>query len=116
MGVSLARLIALLLGLTLIGLGVVFIAAMPGPIVGLWVIAGGAVLVVGAVLERMRYRSAAAEREQQPPGPGGGEPLDTALEPRFRPTEERFVDPTTHLAMRVWLDPATGERRYRVEG
>lgn len=112
---SLARLVALLFGLSLVALGVVLILTMPGPILGLWVGAGGAVLVVGAVIERMRYRSAAAERGQAPPGPGGGEPVDAPLESRFRPTDERFVDPTTHHTMRVWLDPATGERRYRAE-
>jgi hypothetical protein len=25
---------------------------------------------------------------------------------------ERFVDPTTGVPMQVWVDPATGERRY----
>lgn len=34
-------------------------------------------------------------------------------EARFRATEERFVDPTTRRQLRVWVDPATGERRYR---
>jgi hypothetical protein len=38
------------------------------------------------------------------------------MEPRFRRTDERFVDPTTHIPMVVWLDPETGERRYRAEG
>ena len=31
---------------------------------------------------------------------------------RFRPTDERFIDPETGQAMIVWADPATGERRY----
>ena len=43
-------------------------------------------------------------------------PLDEKLEPRFTPTTERFVDPTTGLAMRVYVDAASGERRYRAEG
>jgi hypothetical protein len=32
-----------------------------------------------------------------------------------RPTEEVFVDPQTGKRMRVWYDPATGEREYRAE-
>ena len=50
------------------------------------------------------------------PGPGGGESLDTPMEPRFRRTDELFEDPSSRRTMRVWLDPATGERRYRAEG
>jgi hypothetical protein len=69
------------------------------------------VLIVGAViLERSRYRSLRAERTGDPAGPGGGE--TRAPDPRFRPTAEVFVDPTTHVRMRVWVDPATGERLY----
>jgi hypothetical protein len=67
------------------------------------------------VLERQRYRSNAAERAGLAPGPGGGEEPDRPLEARFRPTDERFVDPTSGRRMRVWVDPASGERRYRTE-
>ena len=35
--------------------------------------------------------------------------------PRFRPTEERFEDPTKRQRMRVCLDPGSGERRYAPE-
>ena len=39
------------------------------------------------------------------------------MEPRFRRTDELFEeDPSSRRTMRVWLDPATGERRYRAEG
>jgi hypothetical protein len=38
------------------------------------------------------------------------------MEPRFRRTDEFFEDPTSRQRMRVWLDPVTGERRYRAEG
>ena len=62
-----------------------------------------------------RYRSAAAERTNALVGPGGGEPAGTKLEPRFRVTNEAFVDPTTGVRMRVAVDPATGERRYLPE-
>ena len=57
-----------------------------------------------------------AELSQEAPGPGGGEPTDRPMETRFQRTDERFVDPTTHTLMVVWLDPETGERRYRAEG
>ena len=66
--------------------------------------------IAAVVLERTRYRSLHAEATGAGHGPGGGEP--GPLEPRFRPTDERFVDPTTSVPMHVWADPATGERRY----
>jgi hypothetical protein len=82
---------------------------------GLWLVVGGLVIVAAILLERRRYRSVAAEVGPEPPGPGGGEPLDEPLEPRFSPTNELFVDPTTNVTMRVWVDAATGERRYRAD-
>ena len=82
---------------------------------GLWAAALGAGLIVAVVIERQRYRSEAADRAFEPSGPGGGEPPGT-LEPRFRPTDELFVDPTTKHTMRVHVDPRTGERRYVAEG
>ena len=82
---------------------------------GLWSVVGGLVIVVALLLERRRYRSAAAEAGPEPPGPGGGEPLDEPLEPRFSPTNELFVDPTTGVQMRVWVDAASGDRRYRAD-
>ncbi|MGZ8563389.1 MAG: hypothetical protein ACXWWU_07195 [Candidatus Limnocylindria bacterium] len=81
---------------------------------GLWSIVAGAVVVVAVVLERSRYRSEAAERSDAAPGPGGGEP--SAPQAPFRPTDEVFVDPTSGHRLRVYLDPATGERRYHAEG
>jgi hypothetical protein len=36
---------------------------------------------------------------------------DTAR-PGWLPTKERFMDPTTRRVMRVWIDPARGERHY----
>ena len=82
---------------------------------GLWLVVGGLVVVAAILLERRRYRSVAAEVGPEPPGPGGGEPLDEPLEPRFSPTTERFVDPTTGLTMVVWVDKASGDRRYRAD-
>jgi hypothetical protein len=81
---------------------------------GLWsVILGGAAMIV-PVLERRRYRSEAAERSNEPIGPGGGE-TPGEVDARFRPTEEVFIDPTTGRQMRVLVDPRSGERRYVAE-
>lgn len=83
---------------------------------GLGTVAVGAFLVVVPLIERQRYRSEAAEKARETPGPGGGETPGGAIEPRFRPTAEVFVDPTTGHRMRVLVDPRTGERRYVAEG
>ena len=82
---------------------------------GLQAVAFGAFLVVVVAIEHSRYRSEAAERSNATPGPGGGEPAGQ-MEPRFRPTAEMFIDPTTGHRMRVVVDPASGERRYVAEG
>ncbi|HET9085363.1 MAG TPA: hypothetical protein VFN41_13265 [Candidatus Limnocylindrales bacterium] len=79
---------------------------------GLWLLITGLIFIVAAILERVRYRSNEAEATAERPGPGGGEPAGTTLDSRFRPTEERFEDPTTGVRMRVWVDPVAGERRY----
>jgi hypothetical protein len=81
---------------------------------GVWAVAIGTGLMIAALLQRSRYRSEAAERSHDPPGPGGGE--DGYLDPRFLPTTEVFVDPASGHVMRVFVDPRTGERRYRAEG
>lgn len=117
MGVTVARGLVGGFGVLLM-LGGIGLMAIPGPkadVFGaLFVFVPGAVLVAGVLLERTRYRSLKAERTGDGHGPGGGEtarPSD-----RFRPTEERFVDPTTGTPMRVWIDPSTGDRRYVAEG
>jgi hypothetical protein len=81
---------------------------------GVWAILIGAVVMIAAVLQRSRYRSNAAEKANEGAGPGGGE--QDLMEPRFVPTTEIFVDPTSRRRMRVFVDPRTGERRYRAEG
>jgi hypothetical protein len=85
-------------------------------VAGLWIVGVGAFLVIVPLIERQRYRSQAAEKANQAPGPGGGELPDGPIEPRFRPTAEAFVDPTSGRRMRVLVDPGTGERRYIAEG
>ena len=77
----------------------------------LWLLIGvGGLLAV--IFERVRYRSDAAERSrvllEKPED-------DAAPAPPFQPTDELFVDPTTRRKMRVYVDPATGERRYHAE-
>ena len=100
----------------LAGLGVIVALPSPGSLAGLQLVGFGAFLVVIVSIERHRYRSASAERTNAPQGPGGGEPAGTALESRFRPTAEVFIDPTTGQRMRVVIDPTNGERRYVAEG
>ena len=117
MGLGLARLLILVggLALTLLGLALVVIVGPAGSPVGIYAVGLGLAFIVAALIERVRYRSDVAEREAAPIGPGGGEPMDALLEPRFRPTDEVFLDPTSGHKMRVWLDPRSGERRYRSE-
>ena len=116
-GFGLARIVVLLLGLTLLvaGIALIGLEGGAGTITGLWVGGTGLVIMVAALLERVRYRSEATDRAGDPAGVAGGEPLGTRLDPRFRRSDEVFVDPTSGHRMRVWLDPASGERRYLAE-
>ncbi len=41
--------------------------------------------------------------------------LEAPLDARFRPTDEVFEDPASRRRVRVWLDTASGERRYRLD-
>jgi hypothetical protein len=117
-GLSLARILVIVGGLSLAALGV-YLIILPGgagTITGIWTLLLGGALVVGALIERMRYRNEAVDRDGTPAGPAGGEPPGTMLEPRFQRTNEVFTDPTSGHLMRVWMDPRTGERRYLTEG
>ena len=109
-------------GLVVIGLlvmlgGLALVVAIRdgGAFAGLQLVAMGAFLVIVVTIERHRYRSASAERTNATPGPGGGEPAGT-VDPRFRATNEVFIDPTSGHRMRVVVDPSSGERRYVAEG
>jgi hypothetical protein len=103
----------LALFMLLLGLAVVMIIGGPERLSGLWLIVMGAVGLVAVAFERMRYRSEAAERSGDAAGAAG---IDTGPpEARFRPTEERFVDPSTRQRLRVWVDSQSGERRYRAD-
>ena len=99
-------------GLFLLGLFLISVGGSTA-VAGIWPVISGSVLLLAVFLERQRYRSEAAERSTEPAGPGGGEPA--AVPSPFRPTDERFVDPTTNRVMRVYQDPRTGERRYHAE-
>ena len=112
-----ARLIVLISGIVVafVGLYLIILPGGPGTVVGIYTLVIGVVLVVAALIERVRYRADAVDRSGPAIGPGGGEPLGEPLEPRFRRTQEVFVDPTSGVQMRVWLDADSGERRYRAE-
>ena len=108
-----ARLLIIALGTCLALAGLLGVAAGPAyASSGVWAFVVGIAIVVGSLVERARYRSEEADRTGAGPGPGGGEPAGQPMDPRFRPTEERFEDPTTRRWMRVWADPTNGERRY----
>jgi hypothetical protein len=113
-GIGVARIVVLGFGLTLFAAGLATMALGGGGafIGGFWLGATGLVLIVAALIERMRYRSEAADRNGEPAGRAGGEPRGTRLEPRFRRSDEVFADPTSGQRMRVWIDPANGDRRY----
>ena len=97
-------------------LGGIVAFAGGAPAQGLWAMAIGVMAILAVTFERARYRSEAAERSSEPSdaGPGGGEP-SVPVAP-FRPTDEVFVDPTSGHHLRVYINPATGERRYHAEG
>jgi hypothetical protein len=102
-----AAVLCIVAGLAVIGLG------GPYGLSGLWLVVLGGAGLVAVAFERSRYRSEQAERDGQGPGIGGID--EGPVDPRFRPTNERFVDPTTHQRVRVWVDASTGERRYRLD-
>jgi hypothetical protein len=113
-GLGAARVVVLLLGITMLvgGLLLIGLAGGAGTVGGFWLGATGMAFIVAALIERIRYRSDATDRAGLPTGPAGGEPPGTKLDPRFRRSDEVFVDPTSGSRMRVWLDPSSGERRY----
>jgi len=114
-GSMIVRVLLGTIGIALMAAGLFFFV-VNGPFFGVWawLVIFGAVLLIAVLIETTRYRSQSAEKNKLAPGPGGGEP--GPVEPRFRPTDEVFVDPTSHYRMRVYLDARTGERRYVAEG
>ena len=59
LGVGLARLLVVIFGATLaiFGLYLIALPGGPGTVVGVWVVLGGLALIIGALIERVRYRS-----------------------------------------------------------
>jgi hypothetical protein len=72
---------------------ILLIRGVPGP--GAYALGLGAIIVLGTVFERWRYRPNAT-------GPGAG----------WERTGERFEDPQTGKTLQVFYDPGSGERRY----
>jgi hypothetical protein len=116
-GFGVARILVFAFGLTmaLAGLFLIAVEGLGLTITGIWLVGIGIACMVGTLIERVRYRSEAVDRTGAPYGPGGGEPLGATMEPRFRRSDEVFIDPTSSRTMRVWIDPGNGERRYVTE-
>jgi hypothetical protein len=109
-----ARVILAFVGAITVVLGLGLIVTAGERSSGLIVILVGGAVLIAVLYERSRYRSSDADRRNDSPGPGGGEPVG-ALPPGFRATTEVFVDPSSGRRMRVYLQPATGDRRYMAE-
>jgi hypothetical protein len=75
------------------GIALAMIGCFP-PAAGL--VLWGAILLIGLLIERWRYKPLAARS----PGPD------------WTATDERFVDPETGKLVTVYFRPSTGERRY----
>ena len=116
-GFGVARLLVLAAGLTMAvaGLAILAFAGPVSSIMALSLVGIGIAFMIGTLIERVRYRSEATDRSGAPTGPGGGEPIGTRIDPRFRRSEDVFIDPTSSRTMRVWVDPGNGERRYVAE-
>jgi hypothetical protein len=78
--------------LTCLGIGLVA-CGVHAP--GWQVLAIGAIVLVGTLFERWRYRHI-----EEPP------------EGHWQRTGEQFIDPSTGDPVEVMFDPGTGERRY----
>jgi len=109
-----ARVILAVVGTLGVLSGLVQIRANGAGLPNLFMVLVGGAILIALTLERSRYRSVESDLRNEPAGPGGGEPLG-ALPPGFRATAEVFVDPTSGRRMRVFLQPATGDRRYVAE-
>lgn len=78
--------------LTCVGIGLIA-SGVSAP--GWQVLALGAIVLIGTLFERWRYR-----RIEEPPNG------------HWQRTDEQFIDPSTGDAVEVMFDPRTGERRY----
>jgi len=91
------------LGLVGAGLLAIGLAALASgqSVIALYPIVLGLVALGIALFEQARY----VRRRGEADAPSRG----------LRQTDEVFVDPTTGLKTRVWVDPASGAREYRPE-
>ncbi len=64
-----------------------------------------AIVVLGIVVAVFGWDRYRGDRKSTDAGTGTGS----------EPTGEVFIDPATGKRMRVWYDPATGDREYRAE-
>ncbi|MGN6514279.1 MAG: hypothetical protein ACTHLR_00380 [Rhizomicrobium sp.] len=83
------------IGLAALACGLLALAVMhlaPAFVLLFW----GAVIVAGTVFERVRYKAL------ETGAPAGN----------WQRTSERFIDDATGKLVTVWIDPATGERKY----
>ena len=93
-GLGIVRLLMAVIGaLMLLGGFALVVSGVPGAAGGLSLVVTGGVFLAAVALERLRYRSEQAERAGTPPGPGGGEGLDSPMESRFRRTDEVLRGP-----------------------
>ena len=83
----------LAVGLLLLGVGAALLAARPADAFPALVL--GALLTLGTVFERWRYKW-----------------TQTAAAVKGAPTGERFIDPKSGELIEVYYDPASGERSY----
>ena len=91
------RLVVGAVSAVLLAVGLVMLASgQPAGWFGIQLVIVGALGVAIALFERLRY------------APGSGAPH----QPDLRPTDERFIDPTSGQRMRVWVERASGERAY----
>ena len=89
--------VALALSTTIACIALAVAGVIPVPVgVAIWMGLQVAIVLIGFVFERRLYKSF----DTAEPGPG------------WEATPERFIDPATGAHVRVWFNPATGERRY----
>jgi hypothetical protein len=95
------RLLVAAFGALVLAIGVLGPLTSNQPIwTGIYFIALGAGAIIVAVLGDTRYLPRRRSPESGP----------------LQPTDERFVDPTSGQRLRVWIDPASGERAYLPDG
>ncbi len=91
------RLVLLIVGIVLLGLGLLAVAEVGWPAAGAVVVP--AVLVLSLLFERYVYKPI----RRDPPEPG------------WEKTAERFADPGSGQVVTVYSNRTTGERRYVAE-